>query len=67
MLRFSDQFTAIAERIKRLKDEIEKIEQANREHRKIKQPKYSAQKLYDDRRIRLVQIQEEIKALLKIR
>jgi hypothetical protein len=48
-----------------LKEEIDRIEQANREHRKIKRPGYPAQKLYDDRRIRLVQIQQEIRALLK--
>ena len=59
------QSAAIAEKIKKLKDEIERIEQANREHRKIKHPGYPAQKVYEDRRIRLVQIQQEIKALLK--
>ena len=59
------QSAAIAEKIKTLKDEIERIERANREHRKIKRPGYPAQKIYEDRRIRLVQIQQEIKALLK--
>jgi hypothetical protein len=56
---------AIVEKIKRLRDEIEGIEQANREYRKIKHHGNPAQKLYDDRRIRLVQIQQEIKTLLK--
>jgi hypothetical protein len=51
--------------IKKLKEEIKAIEQANREHRKIKHPGYPAQKVYEDRRIRLVQIQQEIKALLR--
>ena len=32
------QSATIAEKIKKLKDEIERIEQANREHRKIKHP-----------------------------
>lgn len=59
------QSATIAEKIRKLKDEIERIEQANREHRKIKRPGYPAQKVYEDRRIRLVQIQQEIKALLK--
>ena len=59
------QSTAIAEKIKNLKNEIKAIEQANREYRKIKHPGYPAQKLYEDRRLRLVQIQEEIRALLK--
>jgi hypothetical protein len=56
---------AIAEKIQKLKHEIEGIEQANREYRKIKHPGYPAQKVYEDRRIRLVQIQQEIRALLK--
>ena len=56
---------AIAEKIKRLREEIEGIKQANREYRKIKHPSYPAQKVYEDRRIRLVQIQQEIRALLK--
>ena len=55
----------IAEKIKKLKNEINAIEQANREYRKIKHPGNPAQKVYEDRRIRLVQIQQEIKALLK--
>jgi hypothetical protein len=55
----------LAEKIKKLKEEIKAIEQANREHRKIKHPGYPAQKVYEDRRIRLVQIQQEIKALLR--
>jgi hypothetical protein len=56
---------AIAEKIKKLKGEIKAIGQANREYRKIKYPGYPAQKVYEDRRIRLVQIQQEIKALLR--
>jgi hypothetical protein len=59
------QSAPIAEKIKKLKDEIKAIEQAIREYRKIKHPGYPAQKLYEDRRLRLVQIQEEIRALLK--
>jgi hypothetical protein len=55
----------IAEKIKKLKNEINAIEQANRQYRKIKHPGYPAQKVYEDRRIRLVQIQQEIKALLR--
>ena len=55
----------IAEKIKKLKNEINAIEQANRQYRKIKHPGYPAQKVYQDRRIRLVQIQQEIKALLR--
>jgi hypothetical protein len=56
---------AIAEKIKALKHEIATIEQANREYRKIRHPGYPAQRAYEDRRIRLVQIQQEIKPLLK--
>jgi hypothetical protein len=59
------QSAAIAEKIKTLSDEIEAIKQAIREYRKVKHPGYPAQKIYEDRRIRLVQIQQEIKALLK--
>lgn len=59
------QSAAIAEKIKKLKDEIERIKQVNREYRKIKYPSYPAQKVYENRRIRLVEIQQEIKALLK--
>jgi hypothetical protein len=57
--------TAMSEKIKTLRDEIERIEQANREHRKITHPGYPAQKVYENRRIRLIQIQQEMKALLK--
>jgi hypothetical protein len=57
---------AIAEKLKKLKEEIKAIKQAKREYRKIKHPSYPAQKVYEDRRIRLVQIQQEIKALLRI-
>jgi hypothetical protein len=39
------QSAAIAEKFKKLRDEIERIEQANREHRKIKDPGYPAQKV----------------------
>jgi hypothetical protein len=59
------QSATIAEKIKNLKEEIKAIEQVNREYRKIKYPGYPAQKVYEDRLIRLVQIQEEIKALLR--
>ena len=48
-----------------MKNEIAVIEQANREYRKIKNPGNPAQRLEEERRIRLVQIQEEIKALLR--
>ena len=47
------QSAAIAEKIKKLKEEIKAIEQANREYRKIKHPGNPAQKVYEDRRIRL--------------
>ncbi len=59
------QSAAIAEKIKKLKEEIKVIEQANREYRKIKHPGYPAQKVYEDRRLRLVEIQQEIRSLLK--
>jgi hypothetical protein len=59
------QSAAIAGKIKKLKDEIERIDQVNREYRKVKHPSYPAQKVYENRRIRLVEIQQEIKALLK--
>jgi hypothetical protein len=59
------QSAAIAEKIKKLKEEIKAIEQANREYRKTKHPGYPAQKVYEDRRIRLVEIQQEIRSLLK--
>jgi hypothetical protein len=58
------QSAAIAEKIKKLKEEIKAIEQAIREHRKIKHPGYPAQKVCEDRRIRLVEIQQEMKVLL---
>jgi hypothetical protein len=58
------QSATIAEKIKKLKEEIKAIEHAIREYRKIKHPGYPAQKLYEDRRIRLVEIQQEIRALL---
>jgi hypothetical protein len=57
--------SSIAEKVKQLKRQIEAIEQANREYRKIKHPGYPAQKLYEDRRLRLVEIQQEIRSLLK--
>jgi hypothetical protein len=60
------QSVAIAEKIKKLKEEIKAIEQANREHRKIKHPGNPAQKGYEDRRLRLVEIQQEIRSLLRI-
>ena len=56
---------AIVEKARQLKNEIEAIEKANREYRKTKNPGYPAQRLNEDRRIRLVQIQEEIKALMR--
>ena len=56
---------AITEKVRQLKNEIEAIERAHREYRKIKNPGYPAQRLDEERRIRLVQIQEEIKALLR--
>ena len=59
------QHPKIAEKIKRLKSEIETIKNANREYRKVKHPGYPAQRLNEDRRIRLVQIQQEIKTLLR--
>jgi hypothetical protein len=59
------QSPTIVEKVKHLKSEIETIENANREYRKVKHLGYPAQKLNEDRRIRLVQIQQEIKALLK--
>jgi hypothetical protein len=59
------QSAANPERTKELKDKIEAIERANREYRKTKHPGYPAQKVYADRRIRLVEIQQEIMALLK--
>jgi hypothetical protein len=59
------QSATIAEKVRKLKEEIVAIEQAIREYRRIKHPGYPAQKVYEDRRLRLVQIQEEIKALLK--
>ena len=58
------QSTGIAERIKKLKDEIETINQANREYR-IERPGNVARKFYEDRRSRLVQIQQELRELLK--
>jgi hypothetical protein len=61
------QSAPIAQKIKQLKDEIKTIDQANREYWKIKQPGPPAQKVYEDRRIRLVEIQQEILALLRIR
>ena len=61
------QSASTAQRIKQLKDEIKTIEEAIRKYRKIKHPGYPAQKAYEDRRIRLVEIQQEILALLKIR
>jgi hypothetical protein len=51
--------------MKPLKSEIEAIKNANREYRKVKHPGYPAQQLNEDRCIRLVQIQEEIKTLLR--
>jgi hypothetical protein len=62
---FNVQSAVIAERIKELQGGIERIGHANREPRKIKNPCYSTQRVYEDRRIRLVQIQQEIKVLLK--
>jgi hypothetical protein len=56
---------AIVERVRQLKNEIEAIELANREYRKMKNPGYPAQRLDEERRIRLVQIQEEIKPLMR--
>jgi Mg2+ and Co2+ transporter CorA len=61
------QSDSIAQRIKHLKNEIRTIEEAIRKYRKIKHPGYPAQKAYEDRRIRLVEIQNEIMALLKSR
>lgn len=61
------QSVSIPQRIKQLKDEIKMIEEAIRKYRKIKHPGYPAQKAYEDRRIRLVEIQQEIMSLLKIR
>jgi hypothetical protein len=61
------QSASTAQRIKQLKDEIKTIEEAIRKYRKIKHPGYPAQKAYEDRRIRLVEIQQEILALLKTR
>jgi Mg2+ and Co2+ transporter CorA len=61
------QSASTAQRIKQLKDEIKTIEEAIRKYRKIKHPGYPAQKAYEDRRIRLVEIQQEILALLRIR
>jgi hypothetical protein len=58
-------FSAITEKVRQLKNEIEAIERANREYRKIRNPGYPAQRLDEERRIRLVQIQEEIKPLLR--
>jgi hypothetical protein len=58
-------FSAITEKVRQLKEEIEAIERANREYRKIKNPGHPAQRLDEERRIRLVQIQEEIKPLLR--
>ena len=59
------QSATIAERVKKLKEEIRAIEKAIREYRKIKHPGYPAQKVYEDHRIRLVEIQQEIRRLLK--
>jgi hypothetical protein len=67
LLRFFVQSVSIAQRIKQLQDEIMTIEEAIRKYRKIKHPGYPAQKAYEDRRIRLVEIQQEILALLKSR
>jgi hypothetical protein len=39
------QDATIAAKIRQLKDEIKQIEEANREHRKIKRPGYPAQEL----------------------
>jgi hypothetical protein len=61
------QFVPIAERVKQLKNEIKAIEEAIRRYRKIKNPGYPAQRANEDRRIRLVEIQQEIMALLKSR
>jgi hypothetical protein len=58
-------FSAITEKVRQLKNEIEAIERANREYRKLRNPGYPAQRLDEERRIRLVQIQEEIKPLLR--
>ena len=57
--------TAITEQVRQFKNEIEAIELANREYRGLKNPGYPAQRLDEERRIRLVQIQEELKALMR--
>lgn len=57
--------SAVTEKVRQLKDEIKAIGQATREYRRIKHPGYPAQRLNEERRIRLVQIQEEIKTLLR--
>jgi hypothetical protein len=57
--------STITEKVRQLKHEIIAIERANREYRKIKNPGYPAQRLDEERRIRLVQIQDEIKPLLR--
>jgi hypothetical protein len=57
--------SAITEKVRQLKNEIDAIARANREYRKIKNPGYPAQRLDEERRIRLVHIQDEIKPLLR--
>jgi hypothetical protein len=57
--------SAITEKVRQLKNEIDAIERANRKYRKIKNPGYPAQRLDEERRIRLVRIQQEIKPLLR--
>jgi hypothetical protein len=57
--------STMTEKVRQLKHEINAIERANREYRKIKNPGYPAQRLDEERRIRLVQIQDEIKPLLR--
>jgi len=61
------QAPTVAQTIKKLKDEIETIEDANRNYQKIRYPGYPAQKAHDSRRIRLVEIQQETRAPLKLR
>jgi len=61
------QAPTVAQTIKKLKDEIKAIENENRNYQKIRYPGYPAQKAHESRRIRIVEIQQEIRALLKSR
>lgn len=62
---FNVQSAVIAEKIKKLQGEIKRIGQAPRTPEDQRTWLSGAMIVYEDRRIRLVQIQQEIKVLLK--